>query len=234
MNEEPAFGAEMGVLPAADEKSENFIEREITEESIDEDGDIIESVEDEKLATIKRHEDENKPVRPLRRFRRLTLEQKFEIKRTTKKYLAMGFSYEEMRRAFKKDGVKISVGALFRIIMQAKDDLFSSAEAWRIVSERIEKRKYVENEALSLYVAAKSSGDLAARAASLRILSETHEKGDTFISRFNLIPATPTRPTYEDKPLIPLDQLLSALVEEKPKQIEAAKTNPVVNPDEQK
>lgn len=158
----------------------------------------------------------------------LSLEKKFEIMKRLKRYLAVDMDYYTMQEQIQKEfNIKISVGALWKMVSRVKEDLISTHEAWRIISVRVEKKKQLEQEALRLYSEAYKLFEnekkeeepnqtimahrLKDAAYALKILKEVQDSAENFLSRFNLLPAMPVRQEIEVRPKIDTYQLIDIL-----------------------
>lgn len=94
-------------------------------------------------------EPKQNPNRVRRRY--FSLEQRMQMMKLVKRYVSLDYSYDDMQQALMKEGFKVSVGTLFKFVLQAKEALISAEEANRIMLNLAEQRRRIRSEMFRIF-----------------------------------------------------------------------------------
>ena len=120
--------------------------------------------------------------------RGITWNEQVEIDRMVRKFLAAGYEIDEIINELKANGIPSNKHMIHRFIKNYKAELTDEVLVWKLIAERVEKKKMLEAEAIGLYLKSKETGDLRVQLFSLRILKEIQKDAEDFLSRFNILP----------------------------------------------
>ena len=133
---------------------------------------------------------------------------KIEVRKLIRRLVSLGYDYRDIQEELQKRGYRYRDATVKKMMWEIRQELLSMEEAWRIIVERIEKKKFIEREALKNYKRALETDDIKEINRALRLLKEVSREVEDFLSRFNLMPAIPIRQEVDVIPKIDFFQLI--------------------------